>query len=83
MSFQQIPTVYKDNASQFATRVESIPGAHAHVDVVLNLACKDAVRHIRAGRPGEALYRLTRAAMRAERILGPTDWAATSQRGAR
>jgi hypothetical protein len=70
-------SIYTENANMAATR-DLIP----HADLVLDVACKDAVKAIREGRPGWALYRITRAAERAERILGPTDWSATTQRGA-
>lgn len=67
----QIPTVFKENAALAATR-----DRQAHVDVVLDAACKDYVQALRSGRPGWGLFRLTRAAERAERVLGPTDWSA-------
>jgi hypothetical protein len=44
----------------------------AHADLLLDLAVKEAIDWLRAGKPGYAEYRLTRAAMAAERILGPT-----------
>lgn len=78
MSFQQIPTVFKDNAQAFATSDRV-----AHTDMLLDVACKAAVKSFREGEPEWALHRLTSAEERAARILGPTDWSATSQRGAR
>lgn len=41
-------------------------------DLVLRLAVKDAIDWIRAGKPGRAEYRLQRALMSANRILGTT-----------
>lgn len=71
------PTVWQDNADQAATR-DRVGAA----DLVLDVAVKDAIAAIRGGRPGWALYRLTRAQERASRILGPTDWS-TRTAGAR
>lgn len=63
------PTVWQENAARFASsdRVAS-------ADLVLDVAVKDAIAALRAGRPGWAEYRLARAQERAGRILGPTDW---------
>lgn len=45
---------------------------NAAAHMVLDAAVKDAIELLRAGRPGRAEYRLTRAAMSADRILGRT-----------
>lgn len=71
------PTVWQENAAMAATRDRV-----AHVDLVLDAACKAAVESLRAGRPGYALFQLARAQERAERVLGPTDWS-TRSAGAR
>lgn len=63
------PTVWQQNADQHATKDRDRQAA-----VVLDVAVKDAIAAIRDGRPGWAHYRLVRAAERAQRILGPTDW---------
>lgn len=42
----------------------------AQADLVLNLAIIDAIDLIREGRPGFAEFRLTRALISANRILG-------------
>ncbi|WP_210651316.1 hypothetical protein [Nocardioides sp. SYSU D00065] len=63
------PTVWQENAARSATRDRV-----AHVDMVLDAACKAAVRSFREGRPGYALFQLARAEQRAARVLGPTDW---------
>lgn len=43
-----------------------------HAELLLRLAVREAIDLIRAGQPGYATYRLTRAGCAAERILGPT-----------
>lgn len=63
------PTVWQENAAQFATRDRV-----ASADLVLDVAVKDAIAALRDGRPGWAEYRLARAQERAGRILGPADW---------
>lgn len=44
-----------------------------HVDLLLDLAAKEAIGWIRSGQPGYAEFRLTRAGMAAQRILGTTN----------
>jgi hypothetical protein len=63
------PTVWQQNADQHATRDRD-----RQANVVLDVAVKSAIASLRGGRPGYALFQLTTAGMRAERILGPTDW---------
>lgn len=63
------PTVWQENADMAATR-DRVEQA----DLVLDVAAKAAIASFRGGRPGYALFQLTTAGMRAERILGPTDW---------
>ena len=67
-------TVYEQNADAHALRDRV-----THAELVLDIAVKDAIDLIRRGRPGYAHFRLARAAERAERVLGPTDWASRSQ----
>lgn len=64
------PTVWQQNADMAATRDRD-----KQANVVLDVAVKAAIASLRGGRPGYALFQLTTAGMRAERILGPTDWA--------
>lgn len=63
------PTVWQENADMAATR-DRLSQAH----IVLDVAVKAAIVSIRSGRPGYALFQLEKAGLRAERILGPTDW---------
>lgn len=63
------PTVWQENADMAATRDRD-----RQANVVLDVAVKSAIASLRGGRPGYALFQLTTAGMRAERILGPTDW---------
>jgi hypothetical protein len=71
------PTVWQEDADMAATR-DRDPQAN----VVLDVAVKAAIASLRGGRPGYALFQLTQACLRAERILGPTDWS-TRAAGAR
>jgi hypothetical protein len=63
------PTVWQQNADMAATR-----NREHQALVVLDVAVKAAIESLRKGRPGYAFFQLERAGMRAERILGPTDW---------
>ena len=58
-------TVWTDNANAFATR-----DTDTHADMLLDVACKEAIRLYRAGRYGRAEYVIARAALSAARILG-------------
>lgn len=70
MATETLPqTVWQDNANLAATRDRV-----SHTDMVIDVACKDAIGHFRNGRPDVALERLQGAGERAERTLGPTDW---------
>lgn len=60
-------TIQADDAQAVATRDRS-----ATADQLLDVACKDAVRLMRLERPGQARYRLARAGLAADRILGTT-----------
>jgi hypothetical protein len=59
-------TVWTDNAAQFASR-----DRQQAADRVLCAAVEVAVDLFREGRPGKAEWVLARAALSAERILGP------------
>lgn len=61
----QLLTVQDADAHNAATKARQ-----ATADLVLGLAVKEAVDLIRDHRPGFARYRLQRAGMAAERILG-------------
>lgn len=69
------PTVWQQNADMASTR-----NRQDQALIVLDVAVKAAVQSIRSGRPGYALYQLERAGLRAERILGPTDWSSRMER---
>lgn len=58
-------TAQADDAHAAATRDRA-----ATADLLLTLAVNEAVDLIRSGQPGQAEYRLGRAGMAAERILG-------------
>lgn len=60
-------TVWTDNAHTHATRDRA-----AAADLVLADGVRRAIDHLRDGRPGMAEFILTKAAMSADRILGPT-----------
>jgi len=61
----RLMTVQADDAQAAAFRDRV-----AHVDMLLDVACKDALKLLQRGRPGMARYRLARAEVAARRILG-------------
>lgn len=72
MTARVIPLACQEDAARAATR-----DREATADLVLSMAVKDAIDLIRCGRPGEAHYRLERARLTADRILGTSSGSPT------
>lgn len=73
---------FQRDATRFATRRPTSDSdkptvdGHMVVDQVLQAGCVEAIRLIREGRYGYAEYRLSRALMKAARMLGEAEHAA-------